>query len=149
MCSLFTGQAAREYAACGCIEEWIHCFLRAEGNNIPFSDGLKLEKRRYIGPVSLPLRLLQRCCGPEEGLKYIVDEAAFEQRVESIRQRLQNGWDMPPLIVNFADGALELTDGNHRYEAAVRTGMEQCDVIIWTTGTTDHRQFVELYNHYC
>lgn len=39
----FTLEEAVQFSQIGCIEEWVHLFLRTSGNNIPFSDGLKLQ----------------------------------------------------------------------------------------------------------
>ena len=57
---------ARAFAAEGRLEEWIHAYLLTDGHNKPFSDGLKLDKRFYIGPLEMPLALFTRCCGPED-----------------------------------------------------------------------------------
>lgn len=55
MDNLFTGKIAREYSKEGKNDEWIHLFLCNEGNNVVFSNGLKLEKRTYIGPLKILL----------------------------------------------------------------------------------------------
>uniref|UniRef100_UPI0040575209 hypothetical protein n=1 Tax=Acetatifactor sp. TaxID=1872090 RepID=UPI0040575209 len=39
----------------GLLEEWVHTYLLYERKNKPFSDGLYLEERYFIGPVSMPL----------------------------------------------------------------------------------------------
>lgn len=41
----YTSKAALEAGKSGRIEEWVHLFLCGEGDNAPFSDGLKLEKK--------------------------------------------------------------------------------------------------------
>lgn len=49
-------------------------YLLEDGRNVPFSDGLKLFERYYIGPVKMPLELFHRCTGPEENMKYRIDK---------------------------------------------------------------------------
>ncbi len=128
-----TLQAALDYKKKNQIEDWIHLFLHDEGDNIPFSTGLKLEKRIFLGPIKMPLSLFKRCCGPEKHLKYIIDKDGFEQKVEAIQKRFKNGWDMPPLIINYIHDEFVLNDGNHRYEALIREKVEEYYVIIWIT----------------
>lgn len=145
---LYNSKTAREYSNEGRIEDWVHSFLCNEGNNIAFSDGLKLEKRQYIGPLNMPLHLFQRCCGPEENMIYKINEDGFLWRVSEIAKRRESGWDMPPLIINYSDNVFELNDGNHRYQAMINSGINKCDVIIWTTGIEDYQQFLEQYREF-
>lgn len=148
MYSIFTGKFARIFSKEGRIEEWIHRFLKDEGGNTPLSNGLKIEKRFYVGPLSMPLHTFERCCGPEEEMQYKVDQAGFEERVTKICSRLESGWDMPPLIINYVDGKFMLSDGNHRYEAIIRCGYTTCDVIIWITEQVDYERFIKTYSRY-
>jgi hypothetical protein len=145
---IYTRHHARKYAKDNRIEEWIHEFINNEGNNVAFSEGLKIEKRIFIGPIIMPLDLFNRICGPEEDNKYIIDNKSFDERISRISTRLQSGWDMPPLIINFANNVFELTDGNHRYEALVRRGIMEWDIIIWITGEDDYDQFLISYGGY-
>ena len=48
--------SACAYAEAGRLEEWIHLYLLSDGNNVPFSEGLKDRPRTYLGPVQVPLR---------------------------------------------------------------------------------------------
>jgi hypothetical protein len=144
----YTSMSAIEYSKLGKLDEWVHSFLRGEGNNIPFSTGLKLENRYFIGPVRMPLDIFQRCCGPEDNMKHQIDRNGFEYRVDAMGTRLQNGWDMPPLIINYANGRFELNDGNHRYEALIRSGVKEYHVIVWITGQNDYEQFISGYGDY-
>lgn len=50
--------SAREHAAQGRLEDWVHAYLTSDGRNEAFSQGLKLCKRQYMGPLTLPLALL-------------------------------------------------------------------------------------------
>jgi len=148
MNELFTCKAAREFSKEGRIEDWIHSFLCDEGNNIALSDGLKAEKRLYIGPIRMPLHLFERCCGPEKNMKYRINEGGFEWRVTEIKKRIESGWDVPPLLINYSNHIFDLNDGNHRYQAMINSGIEEYDVIIWTTGQVEYRQFLELDSNF-
>ena len=74
MNNLYTSKKSIEYSNEGKLEEQMHMFLNNEGNNPDLSKGLKIEKTYYFEPVKMPLLLFSRCCGPEEGLKYKIDE---------------------------------------------------------------------------
>ena len=131
-----TSASAIEYARTGNLEEWIHLFLCGEGNNKPFSEGLKIQPRRFRAPVMIAIDTFKRSCGPEEGMKWRIDSKAFNARVNGIIDHYKKGgWDMPPLIVCDDGVSLELNDGNHRYEALVRLGIKQYWVIFWEPNT--------------
>jgi hypothetical protein len=138
---MFTLTSTLQYAEAGRIEEWVHLFLNDEGNNVPFSEGLKLEKRYYFGPLKFKLDMFARCCGPEPNNKYVVDGEGFEKHVSELQKRIKDGWDMPPLIVNYFNGTFELNDGNHRYEALKRSGIDEYFFIVWTTDKSDAINF--------
>ena len=131
-----TTSSAKEFASAGKLEEWIHLFLCGEGDNKPFSDGLKLEPRNYYAPELMQLNKFERCCGPEAHMKWQVPEISFNKHVDGIASFYSTGnWDMPPLIVYRDDNGYELNDGNHRYEALKRLGINEYWVIIWETQT--------------
>lgn len=141
-CSL---SSAKEFADAGKLEEWVHLFLLSDGHNEAFSDGLKLFDRYYLGPVTMPLSLFSRCCGPEENIKYQVSEEWFEKRVQALKEKLKSNDDMPPLIVHFVDHGFELCDGNHRFEALTQLGVKEYPVIVWITEKDEYEEFVEKY----
>ncbi len=141
--------SALKAARAGALEEWVHGFLRGEGDNPAFSDGLRLEPRRYWGPLPLSLDRFYRCCGPEPDNAYVVDAVLFDRHVEELRARWRSGWDMPPLILNYRAGRFVLNDGNHRYEALRRSGTDRYWAVVWTTGDADARDFAERYAAGC
>jgi len=128
-----TGKSAGIFAEAGKLDEWIQHFLHGEGNNLGFANGLKLEPRIYHTPKLMKLEKFQRICGFEVGMKWPVDEQGFNEKVDQVMKRYKTGWDMPPLIIGLHDGEYELNDGNHRYEALRRLGIEEHWVIIWET----------------
>jgi len=93
-----------EFAGRGVINEWIQHFLRNDGKNIALADGLLLEKRYYFGPIVADLSEF----GIEEGAP----------------------WDIPPLIVNYADGIFEICDGRHRNEALRQMNIKHVPVVF-------------------
>ena len=141
----FNLESALKYSEENRIEEWIHLFLQYQDNNVPFSDGLKLEKRKFYNPMLFDLSHFERCCGPEATMKYFVGEADFENHVKGMMKSFQEGWSMPPLIINFSNGKFELNDGNHRFETLSRNQIKAYYVIFWTTGIEDELLFEETY----
>lgn len=141
-CSL---SSAKEFAEAGKLEDWVHLFLLSDGHNKAFSDGLKLFDRYYLGPLTMPLSLFSRCCGPEENIKYQVNAEWFEKRVQSLKKTLQANDDMPPLIVHFVDHGFELCDGNHRFEALTQLVVKEYPVIVWITEKNEYEEFVGKY----
>ncbi|MBS3990677.1 MAG: ParB-like nuclease domain-containing protein [Erysipelothrix sp.] len=143
-----TLSSAQNYAKNGKLEDWIHTFLMSNGNNVALSDGLKLYNRFFLGPLKMPLALFTRCCGPEENMKWRVDQEGFENRVTRLENTIKIEKDMPPLIVQFVNDGFELNDGNHRYEAYSRLNIQEIDVIIWITEKHDYELFLSKYSKY-
>lgn len=143
-----TLSSAVSYARNNKLEEWVHTYLLSDGRNKDFSDGLKLFDRYFLGPMKMPLSLFTRCCGPEENMKYRVDEAWFHKHVDRLVDVLKKKEDMPPLIVHYVDGEFELNDGNHRLEAYSRLGVTEYYVIIWITDKEEYEMFLSAYSQY-
>lgn len=141
-CSL---SSAKEFAEAGKLEDWVHLFLLSDGHNKAFSDGLKLFDRYYLGPITMPLSLFHRCCGPEDDMIYQVNAEWFEKRVQSLKKTLQVNDDMPPLIVHYVSHNFELCDGNHRFEALTQLGVKEYPVIVWITEKEEYDEFIKIY----
>lgn len=123
---------AQEYAAAGCLEEWIHAYLTTGAwANHGLSDGLKLQQRYWLGPLALPLASLNRVCGPEPEMEYIEPVDGWEQRIRILMQNIQALEDVPPFIIHHQANDLSIRDGNHRHEALRRLGYESCYVLLW------------------
>jgi hypothetical protein len=129
-----TWSSAREYAAHGRLEKWVHAYLLSDGHNKEFSDGLKLFDRYFLGPAVMPLKLFRR--------------------VRELEEVIQREKDMPPLIAHYfvgedsADGEFELNDGNHRLEAYSRLGIGEYAVIVWITEKNEYDLFLSKYSGY-
>ena len=152
-----TLSSAAEWAQMGKLEEWVHTFLLSDGHNKPFSDGLYLEPRIFMGPLRMPMHLMHRCCGPEESLPFHVPQDAWDRHVAKLTQAILSDPDMPPLIVHYTceNGKDDFTvnDGNTRFEAYTRLGREEVNVILWITDMPqrqdDYGCFRSRYPEYC
>lgn len=129
--SIFTLRASLEYASNHDIETWIHLFLNGEGDNIGLSEGLKQHKRYWVGPIEVGLSCLDRVVGTESHMEYVEDEDWWNQSINQISKRIEDGWDMPPLIAENRNGTFSVRDGNHRLGALEKLKKNKCYVIIW------------------
>ena len=143
-----TLSSCRAYAEAGKLDAWIHLYLNAEGRNVPFSDGIKLTDRYFVGPAVFPLRLFRRCAGPEPEMKYRIDGAWFARKTAELEKAIREGADMPPLIVHYVEGAFELNDGNHRHKAYENLGVENVWAVVWITEEAEYRDFLSKYGAY-
>ena len=82
-------------------------------------------------------------------MRYPVSQESFDRRVVGLRQAIEAGVSLPPLIVNFSESALTLNDGNHRFQALKDLGSKTFAAIIWTTGDVDMTMFMTLYSGCC
>jgi hypothetical protein len=120
------------------IEEWVHEFLTTSGNNVHLSAGLKKKNRYWLGPVKLYLNKLHRCCGPEESIEFKISLKDWNKNVSRIVDQIENGYEIAPLLVEFKDNILSIRDGNHRYEALLRSNTDKYWTIIWCNTKSDH-----------
>ena len=136
----FSVEEALEFTSKGEIEEWVHLFLNSIGDNKPFSEGLKLQKRYWLGPLFIELNKLERCCGPEPEIQFVVPADGWESHITYFQSLIRNGWNMPPLIAYNEGNYLLVNDGNHRLEAMRREKVEKCWVIIWESNSAENQQ---------
>ena len=135
---------AKMYNDKGKIDEWLQLFLRNDGKNIALADGLLLEERKYLGLIKLNISFLKDVKeGTPEYLFKENDIEYFFWIVENMKSSL-NGWDVPPLIVEFRDGGFYVNDGRHRLEMFRQLGVEVIDAVVWTTGEEDFNKLVEV-----
>lgn len=135
---IFTVKETIRFSKEGKIEEWVHLFLNSHGGNAPFSEGLKLHKRYWLGPLQIDINKLRRCCGPEPNMKYFSNPCDWENEIKKFQELLKNGTEMPPLIVQHEGNDLIVNDGNHRLETMKREGTKKCWVIIWNSYFQDN-----------
>ncbi len=135
---------AKYYHDNGKIDEWLQLFLRNDGKNLALADGLLLEKREYFGLIKLDLSCFKDIKeGAPEYLTKENDIEYFFWIVENMKN-IYEGWDVPPLIVEYVDDRFRLNDGMHRLEMYRQLGIEKVDVVLWTTGEENKRKLQEI-----
>ena len=127
-------EEALEYSNRNEIDKWLQLFLRDTsgkypGDNFPLADGLLLEERFYVGPILLELDKLETV-RIEKDIDDYNDLKYYEEVVEDMSSNYKD-YNFPPLIVEYKDDKLYLTDGNHRYSALRKLGIDKYYVIIW------------------
>ncbi|MBL8024853.1 MAG: ParB N-terminal domain-containing protein [Fibrobacteres bacterium] len=135
----FDTPSAIQHAKDGRLEEWVHRYcVTGEWKNIGLSDGLKLHKRWWNGPLEIELSKLTRVVGPEPNMEYNINVDLWNKRITEMSQSFTNELALPPLIVEYRSGKLRLADGNTRYGAMTLLGWQKCWVIIWYNSERDY-----------
>lgn len=124
--------AAREAAERDELGDWVARFLSSPGSdNAPLADLLAERPRWWLGPVQLPIDQLHRLAGPPgEPVLVPVDEDHWGEDVEEMEERVEEGWEPPPVIVTYRNGQLVLEDGNHRVESLRRAGERRAWAVV-------------------
>ena len=79
----------------------------------------------WTGPVQLPIDQLHRLAGPPgDPVLCAVADDYWRDDVDELGEKVEDGWEPPPVIVAFREGELTLEDGNHRVEGVRRSGEE-------------------------
>lgn len=110
------------------LKTWAIGFLAGEGNNTKLAEIIRDAACVRIDLIKCPLLNLIRIAGPEEGMVFHEDKNNWKQRVQSLQESLNKGFELPPLIVTNFWGDLHISDGAHRHEALLRNGIEK----YWT-----------------
>ncbi|WP_082596073.1 ParB N-terminal domain-containing protein [Paenibacillus sp. Soil750] len=113
-------------------------FLNSEGDNVGLSEGLKMQKRYYLGPLEVEINRLDRVVGPEQHMEYVENEDWWNYNINQICERIEGGWDMPPLIAENRNGIFSIRDGNHRLGALEKLKKEKYFVIIWDNNSLEN-----------
>jgi len=134
---------AKQYDQEGKIDQWMQVFLRADGKNLALADGLLLEERHYFGLREIPMSFLSDVkSGAPEYLHAENDIQYFFHVVDRMKESLAEGWDAPPLIVEYVYGKFQVDDGRHRLEMYRQLGADRVWAAVWTTGE-ENRKTVE------
>ena len=135
----FDVRTCRAAAKAGGLAHWVDRYLRAGAwANAGLREGLRRQQRFWLGPLLLPLHRLERCCGPEPEMEFVMPPDSWQRRISDIRRRLADPLDVPPLIVEWRAGVLSIRDGNHRHGAMAAAGWDACWVIVWCNSPRDH-----------
>jgi hypothetical protein len=133
--------SAQRYAREGVIENWVHRYLMSgKWANPGFSDGLKLQRRWWNGPIELELTALTPAVGTEPGMEYQVEPDNWFYRTSKLAGSMTDPLSIPPLIAEYRSGELSVRDGNTRYGAMRLLGWAKCWAIIWYNTESDYHQ---------
>ena len=141
----FTVEAARRAAERDELGTWVAEFLASPGSdNELLAHALTHPPRTWIGPVRLPLDQLHRLAGPPDHPVLVpVDEDYWRDDVEDLGDKVEDGWEPPPMVVTYRDGRLELEDGNHRAEGIRRAGEDEAWAVVSFDSTEERDRFLE------
>jgi len=128
------------------VARWVGEFLSSRGsNNAVLAAALAQEPHWWYGPVLLPIADLERLAGPEPDVLCTEAPAVWEDEVEGIEEKLDDGWEPPPLLAEWRDGHLLLQDGNHRYEALAREGAVDAWTLVYFARLVDRDRFAHQH----
>jgi hypothetical protein len=124
--------AARVAGARDELAAWVAEFLASPGSdNAELGEELTNRLQCWLGPVEVPLKRLHRLAGPPgDAVLCPVDEDDWRDDVDDLAQKVDDGWEPPPVIVSYRDGQLVLEDGNHRVEGVRRSGVDHTWAVI-------------------
>ena len=128
----FTIDSARQAAEREELDDWVARFLASPGSdNAPLAHKLTHPPRAWLGPVRLPLERLNRLAGPPDHPVLVpVAEDEWRDDVDDLEEKVEEGWEPPPLVVTFRDDELHLEDGNHRVEGLRRSGEDDAWCVV-------------------
>lgn len=140
----FTVDSARKAAARDELGAWVAEFLASPGSdNAPLAHTLTHPPRTWIGPVLLPLDQLHRLAGPpDHPVLRAVDEDYWRDDVADLAEKVEEGWEPPPMVVTFRDDQLVLEDGNHRAEGVRRAGEREAWAVVSFESTDERDRFL-------
>lgn len=129
----YTIKEAKNYSKNDQLEKWVQLFLRDDSYknaspNITLADGLLSEERFYIGPILIDLDKIT-----PKRIEKDLEGNELEYYKEVVRRIIDDykNYNLPPFIVEYRDGKLYLTDGNHRFSALKNLNINKYYVIIW------------------
>ena len=141
----FTIDSAREAAERDELGAWVARFLASPGSdNAPLGHALTHPPRTWIGPLPVPLDQLNRLAGPiDHPVVEPVDDDEWRDDVDDLADMIEQGLELPPMVVTFRDGQLHLEDGNHRVEGIRRTGKTEAWCVVSFEDPEERDRFIE------
>jgi hypothetical protein len=128
----FSLASARKAAADERTALWVGDFLASRGSdNATLAAALATEPHAWLGPVRLPVERLVRLAGPEEDAVVPIEPDEWEDDIGEMEDSLEEGWEPPPVLVEYKDGDLLLQDGTHRLEALARDGQTDAWALVY------------------
>jgi hypothetical protein len=141
----FTVDTARQAAERDELADWVARFLASPGSdNELLAHELTHPPRTWIGPVRLRIDQLHRLAGPpDHPVLCPVDEGDWRGDVEDLGEKVEDGWEPPPMVVTFRDDQLVLEDGNHRAEGLRRAGEAGAWAVVSFESPDERDRFLE------
>jgi hypothetical protein len=137
--SLSTAKAAAERDE---LHVWVADFLSSRGSdNALLAAALAQQPYWWSGPMKIELDRLERLAGPEQDAVCPIEPEEWDEDLDSMSSSIEQGWEPPPLIVEFDEGQLLLQDGNHRAEALERSGASRAWVVVYFADPADRARF--------
>jgi hypothetical protein len=120
----FTVASARQASDQNRLADWVTAFLSSRGSdNEALAAKFALEGATFLGPVDVELDRLQPLAGPVgDDVVVPVEREEWEQDVGDLEEKVDDGWEPPPVLVSARGGDLFVEDGNHRVESLRRVG---------------------------
>lgn len=139
----YTVDAARAAAERDELGTWVAEFLASPGSdNAELAEQLGERLHFWTGPVEVPLGELHRLAGPPGDPVLVTwDEDDWRDDVEDLAEKVDEGWEPPPVVVSYRDGQLVLEDGNHRVEGVRRAGEDTTWAVIGFADQADRERF--------
>jgi hypothetical protein len=123
---------------------WVGDFLASKGSdNAVLAAALSTSRHWWHGPVLLPVDRLVRLAGPEADSVVPIEPEVWEDDVDAMGESLDEGWEPPPLLVEYRDGDLLVQDGTHRLEALARGGEAEAWALVYFDDRATRDRFVE------
>jgi len=137
---------ARAASARDELGEWVAAFLASPGSdNAELAEILQARVACWLGPVEVPIDRLHRLAGPPDApVLCAVDEDYWDDRVDDMEEKVEDGWEPPPVIVTTRGEDLVLEDGNHRVESLRRAGEHSAWAIIGFADANERDDFAAL-----
>lgn len=130
MVDIFSGT---DFANSGRLDEWVDSYLGGRPwANEGLRQGLRQQRRYWIGPLRISLDRLERCCGPEPDKEYLVPQGAWERRIADIAPRLSG----PPLPVTAGGHPGNL--GCEIWSVPLSPPSDRGTITIWRVGRNGH-----------
>lgn len=140
----YSVESARQAAHRGELDAWVAEFLASPGSdNEPLGQMLSEELGCWIGPIELPIKRLNRLAGPEGHPVLVpVPDDYWRDDVQELAEKVEEGYQPPPVVVAYRDGELVLEDGNHRAEALRRASNGHAWAVVGFTDPADRDRFL-------
>jgi hypothetical protein len=121
---------------------WVGDFLASRGSdNEVLAAALAQKRHSWLGPVRLRVADLVRIAGPEDDVPVPIEPHEWEDDIETMEDSLEEGWQPPPLLVEYRDGDLLLQDGTHRCEALARAGEKEAWCLVMFADEDERNAF--------